>query len=151
MGNCLKSQGKTVQVVKPDGKILEYKALIKVSEVLAEFKGYELSDELVVLQYLNPNEELVAGRLYYLIHVPTPSLKVRKKKVRFVEPEKEEAKKNEETSLTVKLVIKKQDLKEMLESGAVLLDELVSKQKLDGSSCGSETWMPSLNSIREVD
>ncbi|XP_057535096.1 uncharacterized protein LOC130813305 isoform X2 [Amaranthus tricolor] len=115
MGNCFKSQRKTVQVVKPDGKILEYRALIKVSEVLAEFKGYELSDELVVLRYLNPNVELVAGHLYYLIHVPTPSLK------------------------------------EMLQSGAVLLDELVSKQKLDGLSCGSKTWMPSLNSISELD
>ncbi|XP_010683729.2 uncharacterized protein LOC104898360 [Beta vulgaris subsp. vulgaris] len=158
MGNCLRSQEKVVQIVKPDGKILEYKASIKVSDVLSEFQGHGLSDKLPVLQYLKPNIELVAGSLYYLIPVLTQSPKVGKKKVRFAEPEKMEEKKSQDTSLTIKLVISKQELKEMLKSGALSLDELVSKQQndkcrtemLDEQSYGSKTWTPSLKSICEA-
>ncbi|XP_021761900.1 uncharacterized protein LOC110726725 [Chenopodium quinoa] len=158
MGNCLRSQGKLVQVAKPDGKILEYKASMRVIDVLSEFQGHGLSDNLPVLQYMKPNIELMAGHLYYLIPLPVQSPKV-KKKVSFAEPEKVEESKSKDTSLTIKLVISKQELKEMLEKGAVSLDELVSKpqndrcrtEKLDEQSYGSKTWMPSLKSIHEVD
>lgn len=147
MGNCLRSQEKLVQIVKPDGKILEYKASIKVNDVLSEFQGHGLSEKLPVLQYLKPNIDLVAGRLYYLVPLPTQSPRVKKKKVRFAEPEKVEERENERKHLTIKLVISKQELKEMLENGAVALDELVSKhqndnnrtEKLHEQSYGSKT------------
>ncbi|KNA08062.1 hypothetical protein SOVF_166100 [Spinacia oleracea] len=155
MGNCLRSQGNLVQILKPDGKILEYKAPVRVNDVLSGFQGYGLSDKLPVLQYLKQNIELVAGRLYYLILLPTQSPKI-KKRVSFAQPEKVEESKSQDTSLTIKLVISKQELKEMLENGAFSLDELVSKQQndtcpTDEESYGNKTWMPALKSISEVD
>lgn len=41
MGNCLVLlQENVVRVMKTDGKILEYKALIKVEQVLIDFSGH---------------------------------------------------------------------------------------------------------------
>ncbi|CAO2824040.1 unnamed protein product [Amaranthus hypochondriacus] len=158
MGNCIRSQPKTVQVVKPDGKILEYKPSTTVCEVLSEFPSHELSDKLPILQYMSPNVTLLAGRLYYLVPVPSLTRKIKNKKVRFAEPEKAEERKGQDSRLTVKLVIRKQELKEMLEHGGVSIDELVAKrhvagglENLDEYRCGRSTWIPAMQSISEVD
>ncbi|XP_062112767.1 uncharacterized protein LOC133823932 [Humulus lupulus] len=161
MGNCLVLEEKVIKVVKPDGKVLEYRSPIKTFEVLSEFSGHALSAEtttsgsvLLNQHHLKPETRLLGGHLYYLVPVPLPAKKKTMKKVRFTEPEKEEEKKPEQETtakinsssskvVRIKLVISKQELQELLKGtggGSVLtVDDMVSKLhsdkkiKLDGS------------------
>jgi hypothetical protein len=72
-----------------DGKVLVYKAPIKVYQVLSEFPSHAVSDNLTVLRHLKPETKLVSNHVYHL-PLPLPSPKVgKKKKVRFVTPEGE--------------------------------------------------------------
>ncbi|KAF4394677.1 hypothetical protein F8388_015583 [Cannabis sativa] len=157
MGNCLVSEEKVIKVVKPDGKVLEYRSPIKAFDVLSQFSGHTLSSAETTTssgpillnqnQHLNPETKLLGGHLYYLEPVPSPPKKKKTaKKVRFTVPEKEvEYTKPElETTTTtssnsssskvvrIKLVISKQELQELLKntkggSSVVSVDDMVSK------------------------
>ncbi|KAJ8434484.1 hypothetical protein Cgig2_032661 [Carnegiea gigantea] len=160
MGNCLGSQGKTVRIVKTDGKILQYRAAIRVSEALSAFRGHALSDLLPVQQYLEADSELVGGHLYYLIPLPDPQPKVERKKVRFSEPKvAEEGREGEKTSSRVRLVINKQELKEIIENGVISIEIIVPNlhqaesepEELWFRHHGSQAWKPALTSIPELD
>ncbi|KAB1218768.1 hypothetical protein CJ030_MR3G026648 [Morella rubra] len=159
MGNSLVLQRKVIKVMKTDGKVLTYKAPIKVHQVLSEFPGHAVSDTLPVLQHLKPDAKLLRDHMYYLVPLPLPSPKAgKKKKVRFADPEGEPM--QESGVVRIKLVITKKELMEMLQKGVVSVDEkicqLQGRNRMDGADdCTGDdncngTWKPGLDSIPEV-
>ena len=158
MGNCLVLEEKVIRVMKTDGKILEYQAPIKVQQVLSDFSSHALSDSFSGFQHLRPDAKLLPGQLYYLIPVPSPSQKNKKKKVRFSNPEV-----NDEQGspgvVRIKLIISKQELQELLQEGGVSVHDMVSQIQSKQSTNGIDTsdagdncrgWKPVLESIAEV-
>lgn len=141
--------------MRPDGKILEYRAPINVQQVLSDFSGHVISDSFQALQYLLPDTKLRGGQLYYLIPLPKPSPEV-KKKVRFSTPDEES--KQETGVVRIKLVISKQQLQEMLQKEGVSVDDMVSQlkdkqqiQNVDTCNNNDKIWKPVLESIPEID
>ncbi|XP_044463932.1 uncharacterized protein LOC123194662 [Mangifera indica] len=143
MGNCLVRQEKMIKVMKTDGGVLQYKAPIKVKDVLSEFSGHSLSDSLPEIRKLRPEAKLLGGNLYFLVP------KVEKKKVRF--SDQKAAGDGQETSgkLRIKLVISKQELQELLQKEGVSIQEMISQSKNEVQY--SKVWKPELESIPEVD
>lgn len=150
MGNCLAQQEKLIQVMKTDGKILEYKAPLKVHQVLSEYAGHSISQTLPVIQHLWPDADMHGGQLYYLFPLPVPSLELDKE----YRNTKEDSR-----AVRIKLVIRRQDL-EMLSKGGVSVEEMISRlknqksvdslQTLDGeSNRNRKGWKPALQSIPE--
>ena len=162
MGNCIVLQEKVVRVMKSDGKILEYKAPIKVHQVLNQFPGHAISKSLPVLHHLHPNTRLLKGQLYYLVPPPQPSpKKVNKKRVRFAEPDHDDDQvedKGDEV-VRIKLVLSKQELKDIVQKGGISVREvlsLVQGKGMDGDvdvctrvNDGSHGWKPALETIPE--
>lgn len=155
MGNglCLQQQ-KLIKIIKTDGKVVAYKAPIKVHHVLSEFPGHAISDNLPVVRHLKPDAKLVSNHVYYLVALPLPSPKAgKKKKVRFACPEGEGV--EESGVMRIKLVITKKDLQEMLAKGVVSVDDMVaqvlqSRKGGDGADDDCRQWKPDLESIAEV-
>ncbi|KAL3623403.1 hypothetical protein CASFOL_032219 [Castilleja foliolosa] len=130
MGNCLVLQEKVVRVMKPDGKILEYKSPIKVHQVLSEFSHHAISDKLPVTKHMNPNADMHQGHLYYLLPLLVPSqqpVKKTKKKVRFSDDVKGGDGVATSGVVRIKLVISKQELQAMMLSngGLVSVDDMI--------------------------
>ncbi|KAK9156757.1 hypothetical protein Scep_003331 [Stephania cephalantha] len=105
MGNCLALQNKVIRVMKTDGNVVEYRAPLRVHEVLSEFPGHAISHTLKASKCLDPHTNMHTGHLYHLRRSPTPSSIDNTAFVR------------------VKVVITKQELKEMLAKGGLLVDE----------------------------
>ncbi|KAF5750514.1 hypothetical protein HS088_TW03G00851 [Tripterygium wilfordii] len=157
MGNCLVVEDKVIRVMKPDGKILEYRAPINVNQVTSEFSGHAISDSLQVIHHhLLPETKLLGGHLYYLEPLPSSPPEIRKKKkVRFSNPETEES-----GVVRIKIIISKQELHEILQKEGVSADDMLSHlqfpekvSKVDRSSEEEENsnrWKPALESIAEV-
>ncbi|KAK1404717.1 Glutaminase-asparaginase [Heracleum sosnowskyi] len=156
MGNCLALQQNLVQVMKTDGKILKYKAPMKVHQVLSEYSGHAISQTLQVTQHLRPDAELRAGQLYYLLPVPVSSMELEKE----YSNTKGVARKENRGVVRIKLVIRKQDLEEMLSGGGTIEDvilQLQNNQLVDSfknldtdASKNSTGWKPVLPSIPEA-
>lgn len=151
MGNCLAdNQQRIVRIIKVDGKVLEYKAPIEVQQVLSDFPDhYEISENLTTDRVLRPETKLVGRGTYFLRPASLPAVETAKGR----------------TVVRVKVVISKQELKELLlRKGGVSVCEMVSqlqsKQRLNrvdmsGGDDDSETykckgWKPALESIAEV-
>ncbi|XP_031266931.1 uncharacterized protein LOC116125331 [Pistacia vera] len=143
MGNCLVQQEKMIKVMKTDGKVLEYKAPIKVEDVLSEYSGHALSDSLPEIRKLRPDAKLVGGNLYFLVP------KVEKKKVRFSEEEAARDGQGTAGIVRIKLVISKQQLQDLLQKGGVSVEDMISQNKNEAEYC--KVWKPELESIPEVD
>lgn len=164
MGNCLVLQQKLVSVMKTDGKIIEYKAPIKVHQVLSEFSNHSLSDKLPVVKHLHPNTEMLQGHLYYLLPLPvapqpTETKKKIKKTVRFSEDIVEQEEERRTSGVVrIKLVITKQELQAMLGKEGVSVEDMLSQKPIkigdvneeDGNIC-LKGWLPALESIPELD
>ncbi|GMH09919.1 hypothetical protein Nepgr_011760 [Nepenthes gracilis] len=158
MGNCLKTQEKAVKIIKMDGKIIEYRSPTKVHQVLSEFTGHAVSSTLPALQYLHLNTELVSDCLYYLVPLQTPATQTENKKVKF--SNSQTGGRGGCTGLRIKLVISKQELKEMIENGVVSVDGMVSQLQEEDNENGlgkfhddcqrNKGWKPVLKSIPEV-
>ncbi|KAF5737446.1 hypothetical protein HS088_TW13G00327 [Tripterygium wilfordii] len=159
MGNCLVVEDQVIQVMKPDGKILEYRAPINVNQVTSEYSGHAISDTLQVIhQHLLPETKLIGGHLYYLVPLPSSPPEIRKKKkVRFSNPEKEDGQGS--SVVRIKIIISKQELQEMLQKEGVSVDNMLSHlqvqekvSEVDRSSedDNSNRWKPALESIAEV-
>ncbi|KAE8666304.1 fus3-complementing family protein [Hibiscus syriacus] len=127
MGNCLVAEEKVIRVMEPDGKILEYQPPINVQQVLSNFSGHALSDSFSGFQHLRPDAKLLSGQLYYLVPLPSPSKKG-KKKVRFSNPEvNNDDDQGKPGVVRIKLIISKQELQELLEKGGVSAKDMVSQ------------------------
>ncbi|XP_044463565.1 uncharacterized protein LOC123194437 [Mangifera indica] len=127
MGNCLVQQEKMSKVMKTDGRVQQYKAPIKVEDVLSEFSGQLLSDSLPEIRKLN----------------------VEKKKVRFSKKKATGDGQGTASIVRLKLVISKQELQELLQKGGVSVKDMISRSKNQVQH--SEVWKPELESIPEVD
>ncbi|XWS56002.1 hypothetical protein CRYUN_Cryun09bG0049000 [Craigia yunnanensis] len=157
MGNCLVLEEKVIRVMKTDGKILECQAPIIVQQVLSDFSGYALSDSFSGFQHLRADAKLLPGQLYYLIPVPSPSQKSKKKKVRFSNPEVNDEQGNAGV-VRIKLIISKQELQELFQKGVSVQDmvsQIQSKQSTNGIDTSDANdncrgWKPVLESIAEV-
>ncbi|XVF76197.1 hypothetical protein PTKIN_Ptkin13bG0247500 [Pterospermum kingtungense] len=158
MGNCLVLEQKVITVMKTDGKILEYQAPIKVQQVLSDFSDHAISDSFSGSQHLRPDAKLHPGQLYYLIPVPSPSQKSKKKRVRFSNPEVNDDQ-GSAGVVRIKLIISKQELQELLQKGGGSVQDMVSQiQSKEKSTNEIDTsdavdcrgWKPVLESIAEV-
>ncbi|GMI71053.1 hypothetical protein like AT3G10120 [Hibiscus trionum] len=127
MGNCLAAEDKVIRVMQPDGKIFEYQAPINVQQVLSDFSGHALSDSFSGFHHLRPDAKLLSGQLYYLVPLPSPSKKGRKKKVRFSDPEVNDDSQGNPGVVRIKLIISKQELQELLQRGGVSAEDMVSQ------------------------
>ncbi|MBA0849362.1 hypothetical protein Goshw_015023, partial [Gossypium schwendimanii] len=161
MGNCLVLKEKVVRVMKTDGKILEYRQPIKVQQVLSDFSDHALSESFSGCRNLHPDTKLLPGMLYYL--VPSPSIKSKKKKVRFSStPEVKDDEEGSHGVVRIKLIISKKELEKLVQKDGVSVHEMVSKlqskQSINGvddddddegddDSC--RKWKPALESIAE--
>ncbi|KAF3441652.1 hypothetical protein FNV43_RR15567 [Rhamnella rubrinervis] len=162
MGNCLVVREKVIKIMKPDGKILEYRAPMKVYQVLTDFSGHAISETASLMKHLRPETKLVGGHLYYLVSLPLPSKgAAKKKKVRFSDPEvkeeeeeaaddyQQESNKTTTSSVVrIKLVISKQELQKMLRKGGVSVGDMVSHQSSE-KSLDCDGWKPVLERIPE--
>ncbi|KAL5710646.1 hypothetical protein ACHQM5_021185 [Ranunculus cassubicifolius] len=142
MGNCLVSENKFVQVMKIDGKILEYRSPLKVHQVVSEFPGHAISESLPVHRHLCSDTNMRSGHLYYLLPPLIPTKDVQDAK----EP------KQETGPVRIKIVITRQELKEILAKGVQSVDDVVSqlqnKERRD-SNRDCSGWKPNLHSIPE--
>ncbi|XP_047312287.1 uncharacterized protein LOC124915577 [Impatiens glandulifera] len=157
MGNCLVTEYKIIKVMKTDGKVLEYRAPIKVHQVLSDFSGHAISDKLPVVSHLCLDFDMIVDHLYYLLPLPVlpaeEEEEKEKKRVRFSNPQ-DIAGQEGSGVVRIKLVITKQELEMMLSRGALSLDDMISHlQDKQNSSNQAELsnkgWKPSLESIPE--
>ncbi|KAG6477131.1 uncharacterized protein LOC122025075 [Zingiber officinale] len=136
MGNCidLEKKKKMVRIMRMDGQILHYQPPLKVQQVLNEFPGHSISDTLPAIAYLDPAMFMRKGRLYYLL------------------PSKNQIMETGDAVgvVRVKLVITKQQLKDMLSKGGITPHDMLSNLLREQSRKHSATeWRPSLESIPE--
>ncbi|KAL5710644.1 hypothetical protein ACHQM5_021183 [Ranunculus cassubicifolius] len=146
MGNCLISSQKFVQVMKIDGSIVEYQVPVKVHQVLSEFEYHAISDSLPVIQHLSSNTDMHSGRIYYLLPPPLPA--------KAVKDTRGESKGTRTGIVRIKMVMTKQELKEMLTKGIVSVDQMVSElrnieDRDRDSNRNCSGWKPVLRSIAE--
>ncbi|KAL2323082.1 hypothetical protein Fmac_027461 [Flemingia macrophylla] len=142
MGNCLVVEEEVVRIMKSDGKILEYKAPIKVHHLLNQFPGHAISESL---HHLPPDTTLLQGQLYYLVPLPPPKVS-KVKRVMFEQVQERDV-------VRVKLVLSKQELKDMLRNGGISVNDVLSL--VEGADvCAKDNdhsrgWKPSLETILE--
>ncbi|KAK7410756.1 hypothetical protein VNO78_01821 [Psophocarpus tetragonolobus] len=152
MGNCLDickpSSGsciagfmtkkvKLVRVAKPDGKILEFSTPIHVEDILTNYPAYGVGVSKKVTQFLSPDHELKAGRLYHLL----PSLH---------SPPNITSLTNVETGgeiKRIKLIITKQQLQQLV-SKQISVEDILSEAQTVGIKFPSNR-KPKLDSIPE--
>ncbi|KAG9459101.1 hypothetical protein H6P81_003609 [Aristolochia fimbriata] len=154
MGNCLVHQGKVIKVMKMDGKILEYNQPMQVHELLSEFEGHVVSDEQPVSgRHLHPSTKMRSGTLYYLLPAPCQLLQF-KSKVEWKETD------NTNPTVRIKMIMTKQEFREMLAKGGIKDEELVTALQISKpcmKEAGDEAdnserlriWRPALESIPE--
>ncbi|KAE8731110.1 hypothetical protein F3Y22_tig00002840pilonHSYRG00267 [Hibiscus syriacus] len=160
MGNCLIREEKVIRVMKTDGKILEYQPPIKVHQVLSDFSAHALSDSFAGFHHLRPNAKLLPGLLYYLIFLPSPTQKSKKKTVRFSNvPDVNDEQGRGHGIVRIKLMISKKELQDLVQKGVSVHDLASQMHKskqstngddiFDGDNC-RRRWKPALESIAEV-
>lgn len=149
MGNCFTLQGTVVGIIKKDGKVLEYRTPLRVQRVLADLEGqHAISETIPVTECLWQDARLVAGRSYYVmppLTVGKAKSKKKKKEVRFADQQETEGGTGDSV-VRVKLLIRRRELQEMLEEGAVSVDRNAVSQVVCDSPYG---WKPMLKSIPE--
>ncbi|WOK97323.1 hypothetical protein Cni_G06031 [Canna indica] len=140
MGNCLvlDQEREVIKIMRMDGEILEYQSTLSVQQVLDEFPGHAIADELPALQYLDPANCMKHGQLYYLLLLP-PKMPVA----------------TERGGIRVKMIVTKQELKELLSKGGFSHGDMVSllrREERRSVAIGKERkleWKPTLERIPE--
>ncbi|XVF10167.1 hypothetical protein REPUB_Repub07fG0159400 [Reevesia pubescens] len=149
-GSCLiafkaKPDNKVLQVVKMDGKILEFGAPLLVKDVLMKFSGSGIGLSKTVTQHLPLNYELNMGRVYFIL----PSLDP----VGAVTPESNSSMADTQQSggvKRIKVVITKQELHQLLTKQISVEEVLAGLEKRKGNLVVSpRNWKPKLQSILE--
>ncbi|XP_026425801.1 uncharacterized protein LOC113322018 [Papaver somniferum] len=142
MGNCLITQvTESVEVMKTDGSILEYKAPLEVHQVLSEFAGHAISDIKCYLKYTK-NKSNVS-----------------------IKPRNKHRTRTSTNVARIKVVVTKRQLKEMLSKKGIdssSFQEIISQNHNketskqdsytvdDAQNCkGWRQWRPILDSIPE--
>ncbi|CAN4117296.1 unnamed protein product [Withania somnifera] len=109
MGNCIVLREKVVRVIKTDGKILEYKGPIKVHQVLSQFPNHVISNSLQVNhQNLLLDDDMLGGKIYYLLPKLPPPKPSKKKKVKFADDQLVEDQKTKPKTDVLRIKLKEQ-------------------------------------------
>ena len=93
---CLKlsigRRGKVLQVVKEDGKIIEFKSAVLVKELLLNFRGFGVKQSKQSGKFLPPSSEMHLGKTYYLCpwKCPVPAAEVKRIKIVITKKQLEE-------------------------------------------------------------
>lgn len=144
MGNyfalCIPCRRKCLWIVKMDGKKIQFRGPILVSDVLPNFSGLGVGESREALQHLPSNYELKIGRVYYLLPGPASS---RGCDVSAMDDEEQKA---SGVPKRIKVVITRQQLQELL-SKKISVAELLLSRPADSSSLGN--WKPKLDTIPE--
>ncbi|KAA3459973.1 Glutaminase-asparaginase [Gossypium australe] len=143
MGNCsaflravkAKPDQKVIQVVKTDGKILEFRAPLLVKDVLVKFSGSGIGLSTTVSHHLPMNYELKMGKVYYILPATEPP---------------STAVGTGGSVKRIKVVITKQELQQLLAKQVSVQEVLAGLEKRNGSFVVSpRNWKPKLDSILE--
>ncbi|KAG6478148.1 uncharacterized protein LOC122019016 [Zingiber officinale] len=137
MGNCLVLEEKVIEIMKTDGETLRHQSPLKAQQVLNMFPGHAISETLPRITYSDPTMSMRHGRL-----------------CRRLPPEKQPAKTgaDEDGFIRIKMVITKQQFRDMLRKGGVSPDGMLrSPSGATGEKTRSMEWRPTLQSIPEGD
>lgn len=140
MGNCLVHEEKeAIKAERMDGKILKYRSPSAVHQALAGFPGDTLAYVHPVSSKLSSPSKVRSRHLYY--HHQSRKMQMQNKGT---------------GAVRIKLVISKQELKEILEKEGLTLEDMMSrvqKEPRDSPEREKETsmgWKPALESISEA-
>lgn len=137
---------KVLQVVKEDGKILEYRAPMLVKDMLIKFPGYGFALSPEALQPLPPSYQLKAGHVYHLLPLYDP--------VQIASPAHNSPSVDLDSAngtKRIKVIITKHQLQELLLQ-KVSVEEMLSglqKDAWDGVHSSVKRWRPLLETIPE--
>ncbi|GAB4858604.1 hypothetical protein Ancab_010078 [Ancistrocladus abbreviatus] len=128
--------GKVLQVMKFDGKMLEFRASLLVKDLLASHPNSYVGVFREATQPLPPDYKLKIGKIYYLLPFPKSYL---------------DDERNPAGGKRIKVVITKQQLRQLL-TKEIGVEDLVfgANQRACGSQVSSTAWMPTLEVIPEV-
>ncbi|KAJ4835894.1 hypothetical protein Tsubulata_006153 [Turnera subulata] len=139
---------RVLQVVKTDGKILEFRAPILVKDILLYFSGSGIGMSKEALdKHLPPNYELKLGETYYILPSLSAVVKTTASTVCQAKADRGETK----GVKRIKVVITKQELQQLLEK-QVSVEEIllgVGKTSSTASLDSPKIWKPKLESIPE--
>lgn len=132
MKDVAEKRGGVLQVVKMDGKILEFTTPINVKDILVNFSGSGIGLSKEDSEHLPPDYELKMGKVYYML----PSADVSS---------------NNMGVKRIKIVITKQQLQDLLAKQISVEDVLLGLEKrtCDDSLDSPRNWKPKLESIPE--
>ena len=138
MGNCLVLAEKGGDKIKKmDGQILKYDPPLRVPQAPPKFPGHTISDGIPVARNLNHMADMQSVHHYHLHQMKKMQTK-------------------ETGAVRIKLVISKQELKEILETEGLTLEYVMSqiqKEARYSHKRGKERsvmWNPALESISEA-
>lgn len=159
MGNCYAlckpstdvttKHGKVLQIVKMDGKILQFSSPILVRDMLVNFSSSGIGLSKEASEHLPPNYELKLGKVYYLLpclsSVGTTSPAAADNMSSSADKEKDNGVRR------IKIVITKKQLQELLAKQASVEDVVSGlERKTCNNAFDSRTsWKPKLESISE--
>ncbi|XP_008777334.1 uncharacterized protein LOC103697281 [Phoenix dactylifera] len=135
-----------IRIAKTDGKVLEYHgASVLVRDFLPDFDGSGVGVSQQASQHLRPEHELRIGSAYYLLPLGTTSLTSRDE-----DPLAEDTKVLDSSCRRVKVVVKKQQLQELV-SMTISVEEVLSEilRREDRRISSPRSWEPQLETIFE--
>ncbi|XP_041013871.1 uncharacterized protein LOC121257069 [Juglans microcarpa x Juglans regia] len=139
--------GRVLQVVKMDGKILEFSTPILVKDMMVNFSGSGIGLSKDASENLPPNYELKIGKTYYML----PSLSSGSPTSTTAEISSIADKDKANGVKRIKIVITKQQLQELLTKQISVEDFMSGLEKPTSVSHvdSSTNWKPKLESIPE--
>ncbi|XVE64481.1 hypothetical protein DITRI_Ditri07aG0104200 [Diplodiscus trichospermus] len=145
--NAKPGDQKVLQVVKMDGKILEFRAPLLVKDVLVKVSGSGIGLSKTVPQHLPLNYELKMGKVYYILPSVGPvgaPIHQSNSDSSMVDTQKTGGVKR------IKVVITKQELQQLLSKEISVQQVLAGLEKRNGNFVVSpRNWKPKLESISE--
>ncbi|XP_059434676.1 uncharacterized protein LOC132167683 [Corylus avellana] len=131
----LQQSVRVLQVVKMDGKVLEFSTPTTVKDILVNFSGTGIGLSKEASEHLPPNYELKMGKVYYMLPADISSTP------------------HDDVDIGVKrikIVITKQQLQDLLTKQISVEDVLLGLEKQTCDSLDSpKNWKPKLESIPE--
>ncbi|KAL0317931.1 UNVERIFIED_CONTAM: hypothetical protein Sangu_2207400 [Sesamum angustifolium] len=135
---------KVLQVVKMDGKVLEFTAPVRVKEVLMNFEGFNVKSSRKSSKHLPPSFEMKLGGTYYLLPSEAP---VQLKNTVAAVPVKAEPEQNTAVK-RIKVVITKKQLQDLL-AKKISVEKIILGTDKTCSVDSAANWKPTLTSIPE--
>ncbi|PIN22920.1 hypothetical protein CDL12_04357 [Handroanthus impetiginosus] len=135
---------KVLQIVKMDGKIIEFKSPILVKEMLINFEGFVVTSSREAPKQLPPTCKLQLGKIYYLL----PSKADEPNKLEGGASTRDETEPNGTSVKRIKVVITKKQLEELLTKKTSVEKIILGIDKACLANSAAN-WKPSLGAIPE--